>query len=127
MMATILLRKTSRNSHRKDAFADAKAMVRTMNCESQLSGLRPGQAAIVRTLSAEGAMRRRLQDMGLIEGTRVECIGLSPLGDPAAYLIRGAVVALRKSDADGIAIDTSELDAAFALRRSNLPLGTAGN
>ena len=98
-----------------------------MNCESQLSGLRPGQTAVVRTLSAEGAMRRRLQDMGLIEGTKVECISVSPLGDPAAYLIRGAVVALRKSDARDIAVDYSEPDAAFALRRSTVPLGTAGN
>ena len=98
-----------------------------MNCESHLSGLRPGQTAIVRTLSAEGTMRRRLQDMGLIEGTKVECIGVSPLGDPAAYLIRGAVVALRKSDAQDIAIDRSSIDAAFSLRRSRLPLGTAGN
>ena len=98
-----------------------------MNCELQLSGLRPGQTAIVRTLSAEGAMRRRLQDMGLIEGTKVECVGVSPLGDPAAYLIRGAVVALRRSDAQDIAIDSSGIDTAFSLSLSNLPLGTAGN
>ena len=116
-----------RKSHRKDDFADAKAMVMTMNRNSQLSGLRPGQTAIVRYLSAEGAMRRRLQDMGLIEGTKVECIGVSPLGDPAAYLIRGAVVALRKSDAAGISVDRAGMDAAFSLSRSNLPLGTAGN
>ena len=94
-----------------------------MNCESQLSGLRPGQTAIVRNLSAEGAMRRRLQDMGLIEGTKVECIGISPLGDPAAYLIRGAVVALRKSDAQGIAVDPSGMDTAFSLRHSAVPAG----
>ena len=99
-----------------------------MNCESQLSGLRPGQTAIVRHLSAEGAMRRRLQDMGLIEGTKVECIGISPLGDPAAYLIRGAVVALRKSDAGGIAIDPSCTEAASCpLERPNFPLGTVRN
>ena len=68
-------------------------------------------------------MRRRLQDMGLIEGTKVECIGVSPLGDPAAYLIRGAVVALRKSDAEGIAIDRSSIDTVFSPRRSAIPAG----
>ena len=50
-------------------------------------------------------MRRRLQDIGLISGTRVECVGVSPLGDPAAYLIRGAVVALRSRDAGGVRLE----------------------
>ena len=45
-----------------------------------------------------GDMRRRLQDIGLIRGTSVECVGRSPLGDPAAFRIRGAVIALRDSD-----------------------------
>ncbi len=73
-----------------------------MEREIQLGGLKAGQAATVRHLAAVGAMRRRLQDMGVIEGTRIECVGISPLGDPAAYLIRGAVVALRRQDASGI-------------------------
>ena len=51
-------------------------------------------------------MRRRLQDIGLISGTRVECVGVSPLGDPAAYLIRGAVIALRREDSDGVQLCT---------------------
>ena len=94
-----------------------------MNCKPQLSELQPGQTAVIRNLSAEGAMRRRLQDMGMIEGTQVECIGRSPLGDPAAYLVRGAVVALRKSDAGSI-----EAAPAVCPFRSHatVPLGTAG-
>ncbi len=50
------------------------------------------------------AMRRRLNDIGLIPGTRVECLGRSPGGDPSAYLIRGAVIALRRSDSQNILI-----------------------
>lgn len=73
-----------------------------MEREIQLDGLKAGQSATVHHLAADGAMRRRLQDMGVIEGTRIECVGVSPLGDPAAYLIRGAVVALRRKDAAGI-------------------------
>lgn len=69
-----------------------------------LSALRPGQSGVVRKLTAVGAMRRRLQDLGLICGTRVECVGISPLGDPAAFRIRGAVIALRRSDADTVYI-----------------------
>lgn len=48
--------------------------------------------------SSCGAVRRRLLDMGLIEGTRVKCLFKSPLGDPIAYRVRGTVVALRKED-----------------------------
>ncbi len=75
-----------------------------MNVYQDLSSLRPGQCAAVQALSASGPMRRRLQDIGLIRGTIVECLGASPLGDPAAYLIRGAVIALRGQDAAGVQI-----------------------
>ena len=50
-----------------------------------LSQLRPGQRGRVTSLVSPGAMRRRLQDMGLVEGTNVECVFRSPAGDPAAY------------------------------------------
>lgn len=55
-------------------------------------------------MAGERAMRRRLMDMGLIPGTRVTCVVASPAGDPSAYLIRGAVVALRGRDAAGIRV-----------------------
>jgi ferrous iron transport protein A len=42
--------------------------------------------------------RRRLLDLGLIPGTVVEAIGKSPAGDPVAYRIRGAVIALRREE-----------------------------
>ena len=72
-----------------------------------LASLRRGEAARVRALEAEAGMRRRLQDVGLIEGTYVECLMISPLGDPAAYAIRGAVIALRREDAEGVRIERS--------------------
>ena len=49
-------------------------------------------------------MRRRLLDLGLIPGTRVTCQGRSPAGDPAAYLVRGTVVALRARDAAAVGL-----------------------
>jgi len=67
-----------------------------------LSDLRPGQRATVRSLRATGAMRRRLLDLGLIEGTALECLGRSPGGDPSAFLIRGAVIAIRSQDAKDV-------------------------
>ena len=49
-------------------------------------------------------MRRRLQDIGLIEGTEVECVQKSPAGDPVAYRIRGALIALRSEDSSNILV-----------------------
>lgn len=67
-----------------------------------LNDIGAGERAIVRNLTAHGAMRRRLLDIGLVNGTCVECVGESPHGDPRAYLIRGAVVAIRRCDAENI-------------------------
>ena len=69
-----------------------------------LADMRPGQCAVVTAILNEVQMRRRLQDLGLIHGTVVECIGKSPMGDPSAYLIRKAVIALRKEDAGQIVV-----------------------
>jgi ferrous iron transport protein A len=60
-----------------------------------LADLPPGTPAKVLSLEAEGALRRRLLDLGLVAGTQVSAIGRSPSGDPTAYRIRGAVMALR--------------------------------
>lgn len=77
-----------------------------MNRELRLSDLKKGQSTTVTGLLAQGSMRRRLQDIGLTAGTPVECVSVSPLGDPAAYLIRGALIALRASDAASIEVET---------------------
>lgn len=75
-----------------------------MTSIKRLSELPPGQKATIEELLSFDDMRRRLQDIGLIKGTCVECIGKSPLGDPCAYLIKGAVIALRKDDSETILI-----------------------
>ena len=69
-----------------------------MKCELRLCDIAPGQTATVRSLQATGSIRRRLLDIGLVENTRVECVGTSPGGGLCAYLIRGAVIALRPED-----------------------------
>lgn len=71
-----------------------------------LKDLKRGQKAVITKLAAYDDMRRRLQDIGLIEGTLVECVGKSPLGDPTAFLIRGAVIALRSEDAGRVLVHT---------------------
>ena len=73
--------------------------------QETLAALEPGQTARVCGLTAVGEIRRRLQDMGLIPGTPVTCLHVSPLGDPKAYALRGAVVALRAGDAAGVRVE----------------------
>ena len=71
-----------------------------------MNDLVPGPRARAFRVEAAGSMRRRLLDLGLVEHTDVECLGRSPGGDPAAYLIRGAVIALRDRDSRGILVYT---------------------
>ena len=75
-----------------------------MSTSEPLSYLHEGQRARVLSILESGAMRRRLQDIGLIEGTTVECVQKSPAGDPVAYGIRGAIVALRAEQAAAIIV-----------------------
>lgn len=75
-----------------------------MSYVNSLRDLKQGQSARVKELLSTGSIRRRLMDIGLIEGTEVECIQHSPAGDPTAYLIRGAVIALRGEDSSGVLV-----------------------
>lgn len=75
--------------------------------QNNLHSLKEGMSARVIRLDNEGSMRRRLQDIGLIEGTKVLCLQRSPSGDPVAYLIRGAVIALREEDSSKVLVEVS--------------------
>ncbi len=70
--------------------------------EFELAALCEGASGIVRRVEARPDMAHRLMDLGVIPGTRVTCVAESPAGDPRAYLIRGAVIALRQADARDI-------------------------
>lgn len=78
-----------------------------MNQIQTLDSIRPGERAVVEKLNISGNMRRRFLDIGLIENTTVECLGRSPGGDPSAYFIRGAVIAIRAQDSRGVQIRQS--------------------
>ncbi|MEG6616657.1 FeoA family protein [Peptococcaceae bacterium 1198_IL3148] len=64
-----------------------------------------GKSAVVNSIIAEGLTRRRMLDLGLTPGTKVECIRVSPTGDPKAFKIRGATLAFRKEEACQILVD----------------------
>lgn len=69
-----------------------------------LNSIDIGEYAEIAALLTKGSMRQRLLDIGLTPDTVVECVGKSPAGDPRAFLIRGAVIAIRKEDCDEILI-----------------------
>lgn len=70
-----------------------------------LSELPLGCSCIVRRLDLEGLDRRRILDLGVIDNTIIEALHISPSGDPVAYLIRGAVIALRSEISSQIQVE----------------------
>lgn len=72
-----------------------------------LADLRPGETGRVVDLSpaCQGAQRRRLLDLGVVKGTEIRAEMMSAAGDPIAYRIRGALIALRREQAEWIRIE----------------------
>ncbi len=77
----------------------AKAKVKT------LAELAKGEAATVIKVNGEGAIRRRLFDMGITPGAGVEMRKLAPFGDPIEITIRGYELTLRKAEAANVEIE----------------------
>jgi len=77
---------------------------------ARLSGLRPGQRAVVTGIAptCRGVERRRFLDLGILAGTQIEAVLASPSGNPVAYRIRGVLIALRHDQADHIQIAQPE-------------------
>ena len=74
-----------------------------------LAALPVGESGYVTEISTRPTMEHRLIDLGLVRGTRVTCVTRSPAGDPGDYLIRGALIALRRADAEGVQLEREEL------------------
>ena len=70
-----------------------------------LSAIAPGEKAWITEIRVEGALRRRLFDLGLIPETLVSCRLIAPAGSPMAFTVRGAVIALRTRDAQDILVE----------------------
>jgi DtxR family Mn-dependent transcriptional regulator len=72
-----------------------------------LNDLNPGERGQVVALSPRlrGADRRRMMDLGILPGTTIEVEMISPSGDPTAYKVRGALIALRKDQARLIRVE----------------------
>jgi ferrous iron transport protein A len=70
-----------------------------------LDKLSPGDSGKICSVGGEGALRRRLLDMGLTPKTRVEVRKVAPMGDPIELYLRGYNLSIRKDDAAKIEIE----------------------
>lgn len=70
-----------------------------------LRDVRVGQSATVVKLHGEGAVKRRIMDMGITKGTMVSVRKVAPLGDPIEVTVRGYELSLRKADAEMIEVE----------------------
>ena len=64
-----------------------------------------GETVVVSRLNGEGAVRRRIMDMGITKGTEIFVRKVAPLGDPIQVNIRGYELSLRKADAEMIEVN----------------------
>lgn len=72
-----------------------------------LKEILPGQSCVVKQVFANN-LRKRIIDMGLITGTRIQVKKIAPLGDPMEILVRGYSLTLRKAEARTIIVDRIE-------------------
>jgi ferrous iron transport protein A len=70
-----------------------------------LKDARVGETVTVVKLHGEGAVRRRIMDMGLTKGVEIYVRKLAPLGDPMELYLRGYELSLRKADAEMVEVE----------------------
>lgn len=69
-----------------------------------LRDVKVGESAVIERLHGEGALKRRLMDMGLTRGTPVYVRKVAPLGDPMELTVRGYELSVRRGDAEQIEV-----------------------
>lgn len=70
-----------------------------------LKDIRVGHRAKVVKVNGEGAIKRRIMDMGITKGTRIYVRKVAPLGDPFELQVRGYELSLRKADAEMVEVE----------------------
>ncbi len=70
-----------------------------------LKNVECGQIVKVSRLGGEGAVRRRIMDMGITKGTEIYVRKVAPLGDPIEVTVRGYELSLRKGEAENIVVE----------------------
>ena len=69
-----------------------------------LKDIAVGDSAIVKKLSGEGALKRRIMDMGVTKGVEIFVRKVAPFGDPIEVTVRGYELSLRKAEAENILV-----------------------
>lgn len=69
-----------------------------------LSQMKENETAVIKKVDSTSDFARRFFDMGFVEGNTVKCLNIGIMGTPAAYLICGSKIALRKKDASRIRV-----------------------
>ena len=64
-----------------------------------------GERAVVKRLAGEGALKRRIMDMGVTKGVEILVRRVAPLGDPIEVTVRGYELSLRKAEAENILVE----------------------
>ena len=75
-----------------------------------LNEVKPGYGGVIAAVGGEGALRRRLLDMGLTPHTRVDVRKVAPMGDPIELVLRGYVLTIRGEDAAKIELEGAAPD-----------------
>ena len=70
-----------------------------------LSELKISEKGIIKSVECDENIKRRLLDLGLIKGTIIEPIFVSPIGDPKAFSVRGTIIAIRKKETNKIFLE----------------------
>ena len=70
-----------------------------------LKEVRVGENVIVKRLQGDGAVKRRIMDMGVTKGTAILVQKVAPLGDPIEVKVRGYELSLRKCEAENIIVE----------------------
>lgn len=70
-----------------------------------LKEVKIGESAVVKKLHGEGAVKRRIMDMGITKGAQVTVRKVAPLGDPIELTVRNYELSIRKEDAGKIEVE----------------------
>lgn len=70
-----------------------------------LKDIKVGETAKIVKLHGEGAVKRRIMDMGITKGIQVQVRKVAPLGDPMELNVRGYELSIRKADAENIEVE----------------------
>ena len=81
-----------------------------MKDEKRLSDISVGEVCRIKEVLAEGMMKIRFSDLGALPGAEISCVGVSPFGDPRAYLLLGGIFAIRNCDAAMIGVICDKVD-----------------